>query len=77
MHYKIFLCVLLFPVSLSAQNGELSLTLEQSASLMNKGSRTLQMADKAVYGAQNETYMSRSAEKWVRGLCFNELGVCG
>ena len=48
MHYKIFLCVLLFPVSLSAQNGELSLTLEQSASLMNKGSRTLQMADKAV-----------------------------
>ena len=32
----------LFPVSLSAQNGELSLTLEQSASLMNKGSRTLQ-----------------------------------
>lgn len=29
------------------------------------------------YGAQNEVYMSRSAEKWVRGLCFNELGVCG
>ena len=29
-----------------------------------------------VYGAQNEAYMSRSAEKWVRGLCFNELGVC-
>lgn len=28
------------------------------------------------YGAQNEAYMSRSAEKWVRGLCFNELGVC-
>ena len=31
----------------------------------------------ALYGAQNEAYMSRSAEKWVRGLCFNELGVCG
>ena len=31
----------------------------------------------ACYGAQNEAYMSRSAEKWVRGLCFNELGVCG
>lgn len=30
-----------------------------------------------IYGAQNEAYMSRSAEKWVRGLCFNELGVCG
>lgn len=30
-----------------------------------------------VYGAQNEAYMSRLAEKWVRGLCFNELGVCG
>jgi len=30
-----------------------------------------------LYGAQNEAYMSRSAEKWVRGLCFNELGVCG
>ncbi len=31
----------------------------------------------AVYGAQNEAYMSRSAEKWVRGLCFSELDVCG
>ena len=30
-----------------------------------------------IYGAQNEAYMSRSAEKWVRGLCFNELGVGG
>lgn len=30
-----------------------------------------------IYGAQNEAYMSRSAEKWVRGLCFNELGVDG
>ena len=30
-----------------------------------------------VYGAQNEAYMSRSAEKRVRGLCFNELGVGG
>lgn len=30
-----------------------------------------------LYGAQNEAYMSRSAEKWVRGLCFNELGVSG
>ena len=29
------------------------------------------------YGAQNEAYMCRSAEKWVRGLCFNELGVSG
>lgn len=30
-----------------------------------------------IYGAQNEAYMSRSAEKWVRALCFNELGACG
>lgn len=30
-----------------------------------------------MYGAQNEAYMSRLAEKWVRGLCFNELGVGG
>ena len=30
-----------------------------------------------LYGAQNEAYMSWSAEKWVRGLCFNELGVGG
>lgn len=30
-----------------------------------------------LYGAQNEAYMSRSAEKWVGGLCFNELGVGG
>ena len=29
------------------------------------------------YGAQNEAYMSWSAEKWVRCLCFNELGVGG
>lgn len=29
------------------------------------------------YGAQNEAYMSRSADKCVRCLCFNELGVCG
>ena len=29
-----------------------------------------------MYGAQNEAYMSQSAEKWVRGLCFNELGAC-
>ncbi|SUV45103.1 Outer membrane protein [Phocaeicola vulgatus] len=46
--------VFFVPVSLSAQNGELSLTLEQSASLMNKGSRTLQMADKAVDIARSE-----------------------
>lgn len=26
------------------------------------------------YGAQNEVYMSRLAEKVVSGLCFNELG---
>lgn len=31
----------------------------------------------SLYGAQNEAYMSRLAEKWVRGLCFNELGVSG
>ena len=30
-----------------------------------------------MYGAQNEAYKSRSAEKWARGLCFNELGVGG
>lgn len=36
------------------QNGELSLTLEQSASLMNKGSHTLQMADKAIEIARSE-----------------------
>lgn len=32
---------------------------------------------RTIYGAQNEAYMSRSAEKWARGLCFNELGVSG
>ena len=37
----------------------------------------LSIGNEAVYGAQNEAYMSRSAEKWVRGLCFNELGVGG
>lgn len=35
------------------------------------------MAQLYSYGAQNETYMSRSAEKWVKGLCFNELGMGG
>lgn len=38
---------------------------------------TTQEYNSNAYGAQNEAYMSRSAEKWVRGLCFNELGVCG
>lgn len=35
------------------------------------------LKDSDFYGAQNEAYMSRSAEKLVRGLCFNELGVSG
>lgn len=54
MHYKIFLCTLLFPASLWSQSAELSLTLEQSAALMNKSNRTLQMADKAVGIARSE-----------------------
>lgn len=37
----------------------------------------IQSTFQPLYGAQNEAYMSRSAEKWVRALCFNELGVCG
>lgn len=43
---------------------------------VNKGGK-LQVSYLGMYGAQNEAYMSRSAEKWVRGLCFNELGVGG
>ena len=45
----------------------------------NEGKWKFAFATKDVvkYGAQNEAYMSRSAEKWVRGLCFNELGVSG
>lgn len=31
-------------------------------------------ACQGMYGAQNEVYMSRLAEKVVSGLCFNELG---
>lgn len=31
----------------------------------------------SIYGAQNEAYMSRSAENIVSDLCFNELGVSG
>lgn len=54
MHYKILLCTLLFPTSLWSQSGELSLTLEQSAALLNKGNRTLRMADKAVGIAGSE-----------------------
>ncbi len=54
MHYKIFLCTLLFPASLWSQSVELPLTLEQSAALMNKSNRTLQMADKAVGIAGSE-----------------------
>lgn len=60
MHYKIFLCTLLLPTILWAQSGELSLTLDQSATLMNKGNRTLQMADKAVGIAQSERQMMNS-----------------
>ena len=41
------------------------------------GTRGIPNVMGGVYGAQNETYMSRSAEKWVKGLCFNELGVGG
>lgn len=52
--YKLFLCLLFLPVGLWAQSGEVSLTLEQSVSLMNKGNRTLQMADKAVGIARSE-----------------------
>ena len=37
----------------------------------------IQRVVRQIYGAQNEAYMSRSAEKWVKGLCFNELGVSG
>ena len=53
-YYKLFLCLLFLPVGLWAQSGEVSLTLEQSVSLMNKGNRTLQMADKAVGIARSE-----------------------
>ena len=41
------------------------------------GTETVNVLELNIYGAQNEAYMSRSAEKWVRGLCFNELDVCG
>lgn len=54
MHYKLFLCALWFPAFLYGQDGELSLTLEQSATLMNKGNRTLRIADKAVDMARSE-----------------------
>lgn len=54
MQYKIFLCVVLLPTLLWAQGGELSLTLEQSAALMNKGNRSLQIADHAVGIARSE-----------------------
>lgn len=53
-YYKLFLCLLFLPAGLWAQSGEVSLTLEQSVSLMNKGNRTLQMADKAVGIARSE-----------------------
>ena len=48
-------------------------TLKENT-LKNFSSKSL--SDAVIYGAQNEAYMSRSAEKWVRGLCFNELGAC-
>lgn len=54
MRYKVFLCIMLLPAALWAQSGELSLTLEQSAALMNKGNRSLQIADKAVGIARSE-----------------------
>ena len=53
----------LFPVSEGQQRREISKGIWQTMY--------------GLYGAQNEAYMSRSAEKWVRGLCFNELGVGG
>ncbi|MCD7926743.1 MAG: TolC family protein [Bacteroides sp.] len=70
MHYKISLCILLFPVSLWAQTGELSLTLEQSAGIMNKGNRTLQMADKAVG-------IARSERQKMNSFWYPSLGASG
>ena len=43
----------------------------------SEGNITHLKSNPRFYGAQNEAYMSRSAEKWVSGLCFNELGVSG
>lgn len=62
--------------------------LKKSASVWNNYNKSVytdtqktflreHLEDAINYGAQNETYMSRSAEKWVKGLCFNELGVGG
>lgn len=48
-----------------------------SASFRFLGAISAVAAGYPMYGAQNEAYMSRSAEKWVRGLCLNELGVSG
>ena len=44
--------------------------------LVTENKQLLNKGDLRIYGAQNEAYMSRSAEKWVGGLCFNELGAC-
>ena len=60
--------------------GKVFLPIYSIASLpfpFNKVLKYEEKEKKEMYGAQNEAYMSRSAEKWVRGLCFNELGVSG
>lgn len=49
---------------------------ENSARQVAKGETFAFQEGDSLYGAQNEAYMSRSAEKWARDLCFNELGVC-
>lgn len=73
-------------IKLTSPNGKLSLefTLDEEGAprycLRHAGKNILLPSRLGLvlkYGAQNEAYMSRSAEKWVRGLCFNELGVCG
>lgn len=54
-----------------------AMTPEKTLYFANPGAEENFLPSFRFYGAQNEAYMSRSAEKWVRGLCFNELGACG
>lgn len=90
MEYKkihLLIIVCLFSIGIFAQSGTEKISvsfskipLKEAMTRIEKASGYLFSYDATeinTYGAQNEAYMSRSAEKWVRGLCFNELGVCG
>lgn len=75
----LLLCILSCTLQLFAQQINVQGVVYDPSGETVPGANVSMKSNPAVgtYGAQNEAYMSRSAEKLVRDLCFNELGVGG